>query len=637
MSHVERRRPRPTGGTSPGAPGPFLRSSPRPRGAAVVGSVCLMLCAGLVFGVAGGRQAGGTTTGGPLGVAIASFDGDTVTTTPSESALAGTDVTYEVTVSNTTASTQTSVVVPVDLPANFTLHSGSETPSAGATVLAAGVLTWTVPSIAAGASDTLSYTETTDTPGALESDATAASATSDQSTTPSTTSASVEVIPAADLSISVSDGVDSIAPGASDSYTITLTNNGLSPVTNATVADTLNGGFTALFAVSSTGGTAFVDLGADQFEWTGINLASGATATFDLMGTVSSSLSAGSPFVNLASSSLPPGQIDTDASSSAVDSDSVMLALQAISFTPPPLGVAGQSATLSATGGGSGNPVVFSVDPSSGAGVCTVSGTDGATLQYQEPGRCVIDANQAGNASYAAAPAVTATIAVEQIPTFTVDSPPTTGTLGQGYAYAFTASGVPTPTYSLAPGAPSWLSVDATTGALSGTPPTGTTSFTYSVTATNDVGNATAGPFTASVSSTTNSRLADISAALSCPATVQVRGEASCTLTVANAGPATARFVTAGITLPFRFWRVSSTGSSLWFGNAGVWFVRSLAPGSSASFAVTFRAWIPGRGLVVGSGLSGSPDPDHANNVAVATVDVTGSTTPTARRWRGSW
>ena len=107
MSHVECRRPRPAGGTSPGPPGPILRSRLRPRGATVVGSVCLMLCAGLVLGVTGGRQAGGTTTGGPLGVAITSYDGDTVTTTPSESALAGTDVTYEVTVSNTTASTQT--------------------------------------------------------------------------------------------------------------------------------------------------------------------------------------------------------------------------------------------------------------------------------------------------------------------------------------------------------------------------------------------------------------------------------------------------------------------------------------------------------------------------------------------------
>ena len=226
----------------------------------------------------------GSTTGGALGVAIASYDGDSVSATPSESALAGTDVTYELTVSNTTDSTQSNVVVPVDLPPNFTVQSGSVTPSTAATEIAAGVLTWTVPSIAAGSSETLSYTETTDAPGTLESDPTTASATSDQSATPSTASASVEVIPAADLSISVSDGVDSVAPGSTDTYTITLTNQGPSPVANATVADTLNGGFTPLFAVSSIGGTAFVDLGADQFEWTGINLASGATRGLHLDG-----------------------------------------------------------------------------------------------------------------------------------------------------------------------------------------------------------------------------------------------------------------------------------------------------------------------------------------------------------------
>jgi hypothetical protein len=62
------------------------------------------------------------------------------------------------------------------------------------------------------------------------------------------------------------------------------------------------------------------------------------------------------------------------------------------------------SAAWSATGGGSGNPVVFSVDSSTASGVCQVSGPDGATVIYGRPGRCVIDANQAGNAVYAAAP-----------------------------------------------------------------------------------------------------------------------------------------------------------------------------------------------------------------------------------------
>ena len=520
--------------------------------------------------------AGGSTTGGALGVAVASYDGDSVTVTPSEAALAGTDVTYELTVSNTTDSAQSNVLVPVDLPASFTLQSGSVTPSVGTTELAAGVLTWTVPSIAAGSSETLSYTETTDAPGALESDTTTASATSDQSATPSTASASVEVIPAANLSISVSDGVDSVAPGSMDTYTITLTNQGPSSVTNATVADTLNGGFTPLFAVSSIGGTSFVDLGADQFEWTGINLASGASAAFTMMGTVSPGVVAGGAFVNVASDSAPPQEVDTNGPSHAVDSDSVVPAPQTISFTPPAQGVVGQPATLSGTGGGSGNPVVFSVDPSSDPGVCSVSGVDGTTLDYLAPGSCVIDANQAGSAGFSPAPTVMGTIAVEQAPAFTLDSPPATAAVGQAYAYTFAAGGVPAPTYSLAPGAPSWLSLDAADGALSGSPPSGTTSFTYSVIATNGVGSASAGPFTVSVSTTTDPRLADVSATLSCPNTVRVRAEAACTLTVANAGPATARFVTAGITLPFRSWRVSATPGGRWFDNAGVWLVRSL-------------------------------------------------------------
>ena len=188
-------------------------------------------------------------------MAIASYNGDAVTSTPSESALAGTDVTDQVTVSNTTAGTQTNLSVPINLPPAFTLHSGTVTPSTGTTMVAGSVLTWTIPSLAAGASATLSYTETTDAPAALESDTTSASATSDQSSTASTASAAVEVIPAADLTIGVTDGTDTVAPGASDTYTITLTNNGPSPATNATVTDMLNGGFTAMFAISSIGGT----------------------------------------------------------------------------------------------------------------------------------------------------------------------------------------------------------------------------------------------------------------------------------------------------------------------------------------------------------------------------------------------
>ncbi len=85
---------------------------------------------------------------------------------------------------------------------------------------------------------------------------------------------------------------------------------------------------------------------------------------------------------------------------------------QTISFTAPASGVVGGTATLTATGGASGNPVVFSVDLSSAAGVCSVSGPNGATVTYTGVGLCLIDANQAAGNGYAAAPQVTQTVTV---------------------------------------------------------------------------------------------------------------------------------------------------------------------------------------------------------------------------------
>ena len=92
--------------------------------------------------------------------------------------------------------------------------------------------------------------------------------------------------------------------------------------------------------------------------------------------------------------------------------DSTTQGSQTITFPSPGPGVVGQTATLTATGGASGNPVVFSVDASSGAGVCSVSGTNGSTLSYLAAGTCVVDANQAAGNGYAAAPQVQQTIAV---------------------------------------------------------------------------------------------------------------------------------------------------------------------------------------------------------------------------------
>jgi large repetitive protein len=76
-------------------------------------------------------------------------------------------------------------------------------------------------------------------------------------------------------------------------------------------------------------------------------------------------------------------------------------------------------------------------------------------------------------------------------PTTVTVAGPTSTNAGASYAATASAPGAaPPPTYTLISGAPSWLSVDANSGNVSGSPPSGTKSFSYQVTATNRAGSA---------------------------------------------------------------------------------------------------------------------------------------------------
>ena len=95
---------------------------------------------------------------------------------------------------------------------------------------------------------------------------------------------------------------------------------------------------------------------------------------------------------------------------------------EAITFTPPTSPVLyspGLTVPLSALGGGASTPVVFTVDASStGAGTIsttTVTGnTSTATLTVTTAGTIVLDANQATDANYLAAPQVQEVLVVNQ-------------------------------------------------------------------------------------------------------------------------------------------------------------------------------------------------------------------------------
>jgi YVTN family beta-propeller protein len=83
-------------------------------------------------------------------------------------------------------------------------------------------------------------------------------------------------------------------------------------------------------------------------------------------------------------------------------------AAQAIAFTsaPPASPVVGGTYSVSAAGGGSGNPVTLMIDASS-ASVCSISGP---VVTFNAAGSCVIDANQTGDAGFLAAPQAQQTI-----------------------------------------------------------------------------------------------------------------------------------------------------------------------------------------------------------------------------------
>jgi hypothetical protein len=88
-------------------------------------------------------------------------------------------------------------------------------------------------------------------------------------------------------------------------------------------------------------------------------------------------------------------------------------ASQTIAFSAPSGGTVGGSTVLDPTAS-SGLPVVLSVDATKTTdSACSLS-VSGGKVSFNHAGSCVLDANQAGNADYAAAPQVQRTITVTQ-------------------------------------------------------------------------------------------------------------------------------------------------------------------------------------------------------------------------------
>ena len=218
-------------------------------------------------------------------------------------------------------------------------------------------------------------------------------------------------------------GTSSYAPAtSSESFpvvgipqTITFTS---SAPTNAVVDGTP-------YEVTATGGNS-----GNPVTFSVDALSAGACSVF---GETVSFLSTGTCFIDASEAGT-----SSYASATATQSFPVVGRVQKISFTsiaPTNAFVGGPIYHVAATGGGSGNPVIFSVDTSSG-GACSLLGT---AVSFHAMGSCVIDASQAGNSSYAAAVA-TQSFRVLEPTTTRISLAPTGTTYGHESTAVFSVS-----------------------------------------------------------------------------------------------------------------------------------------------------------------------------------------------------
>lgn len=242
------------------------------------------------------------------------------------------------------------------------------------------------------------------------------------------------------------------------------------------------------------------------------------------------------------------------------------LIAQSISFGAAPSGLrVGSSATVTATGGASGNPVVLA---SRTPAICSLGGS---TVTALAVGTCTIAANQAGGGSYAAAPEATLS--------FDIESALQTITFANPGAQVFGTA--PTLTATASSGLP--VSFSASTPSVCTITRGGTLGFLASGTCTitaDQAGNATfAAAPTVTQSFTVNAVLPAAPTAITASA-----GDASATVAFAppsdNGGAAITLYTVTSSPAP-------STGPTTWTGTTSPILITGLTNGRTYTFTVT--------------------------------------------------
>jgi uncharacterized repeat protein (TIGR01451 family) len=343
-------------------------------------------------------------------LAITKTDGVT-TATP------GGSVTYTITSSNSGPSNATGATVADTFPASLTctwtcVGAGGGTCTAAGSgnindvvnLPSGGSVTHTAScTISPAATGTLSNTAVVSAPGGVTDPTPGNNSATDSDT----------LNAQADLAITKTDGVTSVAPGGSTTYTITASNAGPSNAAGATVADTFPASETCTWTCTGAGGGTCTASGSGNINDT-VNLPSGGSTTY----TASCSISAAATgtISNTATVAAPGGVTDpTPGNNSATDTDTLaqaadlsITATDGVTTATPGLGVTYTIVASNAGPSDASGATVADTFPASETCTWTCAGAGGATCAASGSGNI----NQSVNLPNGSSATFTATCSI---------------------------------------------------------------------------------------------------------------------------------------------------------------------------------------------------------------------------------
>jgi len=240
-------------------------------------------------------------------------------------AVPGTSITYTIAATNNGPNTATGATVADTFPATLTctwtcVGTGAATCTASGSGNISDIVSLTVGdnvtytatcAIAAAATGTLSNTATVAPPAGLADSGPGNNSVTDTDT----------LTPHADLAIVKTDGLTSVAPGSSTTYSLNVTNNGPSNAIGASVVDTFAASLTCTWTCVGSGGGSCTASGSGNIS-DAVSLPLGASVNYGANCAVSAG-AAGS-LTNTATVTAPGGVLDPNpGNNAATDTDTL--------------------------------------------------------------------------------------------------------------------------------------------------------------------------------------------------------------------------------------------------------------------------------------------------------------------------